>query len=223
MVGRRNLFGQPLSLLRQGKFNQVPMILGHNGYEGNLFAIINLQVPPSVKVSDSEYFAIVNKSFEIWGVGDEVLEWYSQIKQDNGNWIAYSNEVGDFSITCGTVLAAESIVKSSSIPLYVYIFNYIPKNWPFAFLNSTHGVELAFVWNNTALIGDSGFTEQEEVLSNRMMTSWGSFAYTSQPGIADWKVFADANEVAFLWDVNSDGPVDFSRDICSNWISLFTT
>jgi len=221
-VDNVNLVGQPLSLLRQGKFNQVPMIIGHNGYEGNLAAFIYLQARPSVKISDSAYLAIVNKTFEMWGVGDEVLEWYSKIKQDDGNWLAYSNELGDFSFTCGIVLAAEAIAKSS-IPLYVYIFNYVPKNWPFVFLNATHGVELAFVWNNSTLIADSLFTEQEQVLSDRMMTSWGSFAHVSQPGIADWKIFAgDANEVAFLWDVNSDGPVDFSRDICSNWIPLFT-
>jgi carboxylesterase type B len=144
--------GQPLQLFFAGNFNQVPMIVGHNAYEGNILAYINLQTPPSAGLSDSAYNAIVQQSFGSFGIADQVLEWYSDIQIEEGNWIAYARAIGDFTITCGTKLLVQAAATSQNA-IFAYIFQHSLVNWPAPFLNATHGVEREFylkrnTWKN---------------------------------------------------------------------------
>jgi len=207
---------QPEILLRKRDYNQVPLMLGFNSYEGNFFALVALKGFPNVQISDAVYLAQVDAVFGSYGLTSTVLKWYDPIRTQYGNWISYAQITGDFYIDCGTILAANSIASSSSNDVFAYIFNHTPVNWPLSVLNATHTSELGFIFG-PGIIGDTGLTKDEHTLSTRMTQAWGNFAKNSDPGMG-WLAYDSGTEQAYRWDINSkQTSVTFSRQMCNDW------
>jgi len=210
------LRAQPELLFRKRDYNQVPLMLGFNSYEGNFFALVAFQSFPNVQISDAVYLAQVDAVFGQYGLTATVLKWYNSIRTQYGNWISYAQLAGDFYINCGTILAANSISSSSSSDVFAYIFNHPPVNWPLSSLNATHTAELGFIFGPAA-IGDTGLTKDEQTLSTQMMQAWGNFAKNNDPGMG-WLPYDAGTEQAYRWDINSkETSVSFSRQMCNNW------
>jgi hypothetical protein len=68
---------------------------------------------------------------------------------------------------------------------------------------------------------DSGFTDEEAMLSQSIMQFWGNFAWGEQP--ADhWTPFTATNQNAFVLSLDSDqNMINFVNPICKNWKAIF--
>jgi carboxylesterase type B len=106
------LAGQPREMYKQGQFNRdVPLIIGSNAVEGNLFAFIytqsltttkqvsNLNCDSFMLRSLKEFITIMQSLFSP-SMMAQVLEWYSDAISD-GWWQGLSAITGDYFISCG--------------------------------------------------------------------------------------------------------------------------
>ncbi|XP_062033745.1 carboxylesterase 5A [Lepus europaeus] len=179
----------PIELLSQKSFKAVPSIIGVNNHEcGYLLPMKTipnildgsnktlahhvihtiLNIPPQLLyVVSNEYFRDKNSSVEI---RDSLLDL-----------------LGDVFFVVPALITAR-YHRDSGAPVYFYEFQHRPQcfeNTKPAFVKADHSDEIRFVFGGAFLTGDvvmfEGATEEEKLLSRKMMRYWGNFARTGNP------------------------------------------
>jgi len=203
----------PLLLLKQGRYNtDVPAIIGIGKQEGNILAFIFLN--GTMDISDSMYDMYLT---QLYGpLTPMVQKWYADLKEQNGNFAAFSQVYGDYFISCGTYFAAEYL--SSKSKTYGYQFSHPPEKWPLSFLNGTHTVELPFVFDSLILQGLPYLTPQEEILSLQMISMWTALLVNGNPSTSgiDWPEYDLTQQVL---DLNIPlGLSSWDLPFCDHWL-----
>ncbi|KAA0720604.1 Cholinesterase [Triplophysa tibetana] len=94
--------------------------------------------------------------------------------------------VTDYIFLCPSRKSARAGVLSGS-SVWMYVFDHVssdPHVWSgltFCYQHVCHGAELPFLFDS-APVANFTFTQDERLLSNRMLCYWGSFAHAGDPG-----------------------------------------
>ena len=133
-------------LLKTGRFKQVPVILGSNANEGNLFAYVD---SGSIsEMTEDEFTYGLQDNFGPYNLESFVIELYADIldqdKQAHARWEAYSQSTGDFGVSCNTGYLASAFARY--MPVYRYYWRKRPDNQIGTYLGATHTVDLMYIF-----------------------------------------------------------------------------
>jgi len=203
-VGGQNLPDYPLNLVKQGKYNRVPTILGTNKNEEALFVALVMERP----LNASAYEALIQTSYP--KNYQQVLALYPA--EDNyDNRITYGYLLTHQNWACPGAQMILNINKYNPQGSggYIYYFEHIDSfpNWhePICKEAVCHGEELAFVWNTVDFVSKGLFemTPEEKALTKSMQTYWGQFSATGVPstsGQVNWPTFLSNTNTSMVLD-----------------------
>ncbi|KAM9061846.1 pyrethroid hydrolase Ces2e [Sarcophilus harrisii] len=190
----------PEELLAAGKFHQVPSIIGINNHEYGWVIPAIMSVPGFKENMDKESILSSLQS-PLWNIplelGHLMIEEYIKNTEDPGEHRAQFQEMlGDLTFVIPGLKVAK-YQHSPSSPVYFYEFQHrssIFKGVRPDYVKADHGDELQFVFG-TPFLGET--TEEEKLLSHRIMSYWANFAYHGDPNGADllhWPVYDQKEE-----------------------------
>ncbi|MCB1616058.1 MAG: carboxylesterase family protein [Pseudomonadales bacterium] len=222
VIDKKVLTRQFAEAFDSGKFNQVPVINGANGNEGNLLIMFshNYRMEP-LDAADYEkrLLWLAQGSQE---VADALLVHYP-LSDYAEPALALSEAFGDGYLACQSIWASEHL--SQHVPVDSYIFNY--KHADFILpelieLGAFHSAELQFVFNRPMAWFENRFSGDELLLSEQMMGDWTRFAYTGNPNKPDdphWPLFNTRQEQLF-YDLELSTQQGWKDEDCNFWRSL---
>jgi para-nitrobenzyl esterase len=217
---------EPATLWSQGKQHDVPLLVGSNQSEGNLFAAHNRKIK---EMTVQEYQDDIRQYFGAYG--DQVLALFP-VSQASDIKPTMSEVFTLFDFTAPSRFAATEIHTMNS-KAYLYRFSRVR---PGDKLGACHGAELAYVFGTfkdfpdkpltiedlPSLIVHEAAIELEYVseshpdstdyaLSDAMMQYWVNFATSGDPngeGLAEWPAYdPEANLMIDLGDEITAKPV----------------
>lgn len=214
-----DLSAQPYVLFLEGSFNQdVDVLVGNNANEGTIFVY---QSAKTLEVNNTLTNHLLTGGFETLlfpnasDLTSQVWSIYQPIDEDLGNFEALSYFAAEFYITCGTRNLANAVSQynSDNHTVWRYLFSHTPSYWTVSNvsltdLNSTHGVELPFVFHESifGIVLDS----QEFLLSDDIVSYWSNFHVYSDPnsqgdyGSTYWPPYIPDQVNSTLFNLNTN-------------------
>jgi para-nitrobenzyl esterase len=195
--------GDQYKLYEEGKYNDVPVLIGTNSDEGSMFV---RPVPPE------QYVEGIKKRFG--PVSGEILELYP-IDSVTGTYRPLADIFRETAFAWPSWVWAKLQTKTGTSKVFVYYFDeYNPgpiyPNGPAA-AGAAHGSEIAYVFRHLDSNHQSTASDEQRALSATMATYWTNFAKSGDPngeGLPDWPVFRDGdNTVMYLKGAPHQGPV----------------
>lgn len=177
-------------VVRQGRHNHVPVVLGSNTAEAShpVFAA------PTAVATEDAYVAAISDLFSVYGQDliNEVLARYPAANYTTPR-AAYVDAATDYRWTCPNRRMANALSKSQDEPVFRYIFNHPVPTGPAAPLGAYHTEELMWVFHTFSSQVSGAFTPSADdlALSDEMIGYWTRFAATQDPN----------NESAVHWPV----------------------
>ena len=211
---------QPRELFAAGGGARVPLLIGYNRDEWNLFEL------PTRDDADQK-LDLARALDDRWPQHardrlPELLELYRRSRKDKGlphHDVALKRAVlGDLRFRMPSVRIAE-LHAARGLPTYAYLFSYSSPGLNGA-LGACHALELGFVFGNLdAPMQDrfAGSGPAVEALSSEMMRAWTSFAARGVPHAEDasyWPRYDAARRATRVFDTPSkviDAPFDDER------------
>jgi para-nitrobenzyl esterase len=114
---------------------------------------------------------------------------------------------------------AERKAAGDLAPVYVYLFTY-ESDFLGGLFKAGHGLEIAFVFDNTDDVGWVGDRPDKHELAGQMSETWAAFANNGDPnhsGIPKWEPFTADNRATMLFDVPSRVEIDPYREELDAW------
>ncbi|XP_004704943.1 carboxylesterase 5A [Echinops telfairi] len=206
------LLEDPRDLLIQKAFHPIPSIIGVNNQECG-YMIPMKEVPEIFQSSNKTllYHAIrsaLHIPRPFWKVlTDEYLHDKHSVAEIQSSFLDLLGDV--FFVVPGLVTARYH--RDAGAPVYFYEFQHRPhcfRDSRPAFVKADHTDEVRFVFGGAFLEGDVGMfegaTEEEKLLSRRIMKYWAHFARTGNPngeGLPLWPAYSRPEQYLRL-DVN---------------------
>lgn len=189
----------PKDLVKKGKFNRVPMMVGSTKDEGRLFIALAYDLNRGAPLTESEYQALVAGVAGSTSLASVITLDYASKRLGSPN-LAASALMTDAMFACGTQMSARSL--SAHVPTYAYEFqeDQVPPLVadPFMDWGAYHASELPFLFQSRIATTPPSpdpndvASPAQWVLSNRMAQYWGRFASTGNPnggGQQNWPRF----------------------------------
>ncbi|XP_020845081.2 pyrethroid hydrolase Ces2a-like [Phascolarctos cinereus] len=190
----------PEEMLAAGEFNHVPSIIGVNNHEYGWLLPQEHAIPGFQENMDKESVHLALQTPALCMPSELVplvMEEYLGDTEDPGECRAQFQEiVGDFIFVIPSLKLAK-YQDSPSSPVYSYEFQHRPSRVNGVkpdFVKADHGDEASFV-SGESYVGDA--TEEEKLLSYRIMSYWANFARHGDPNGADlfhWPVYDEKEE-----------------------------
>ncbi|XP_041505470.1 acylcarnitine hydrolase-like [Microtus oregoni] len=201
----------PQELLTSADFHPVPSIIGVNNDEFGWGLPMMLGVDQIIKeITRKTLPAILNYTTTTQMMlppecSDLLMEEYMNNTEDAQTLqIQYKEMMADYLFVIPALQVAK--FQRSHAFVYFYEFCHVPsyvKDVRPPHVKVDHGDEMAFVFGSSPLDMKPVFTEEEELLSRRMMKYWTNFARHGNPnseGLPDWPVMDD-NEKYLQLDI----------------------
>ncbi|XP_049837053.1 acetylcholinesterase-like [Schistocerca gregaria] len=193
----------PITVLKEGRFNKVPVLTGVDSGEGVLFIFRDGYL------TDPEVLRTFNEKFEVATAPDIHLP--TEEERINATWLLHDFYFGEGDITLDDAQSlvdlatdqhfaepTDSLVRYvsqlSDQPVFYYLFDYRGANASDAIYGTPHAAEIAFIFhrNDSAIEWEPGTVEGD--LSQRMVNSWSSFIKYGDPNYANdsvvWEPFS---------------------------------
>ena len=204
----------PVSAFLNGKFHNIPIVIGTNTNESQYFT------PPNVTAL--QLVEVVIDQFET-PVAEEALVRYYNPKLTNNFESVYSQMNTDFFFYCPSRRLLHSASRSSPSNKYFnYLFNHVPSFTvcpsPWCELKGRgvyHTAEIPFVFGVYPLIGKS-FTPSELALSKRIQSHWTQFFKTGIPS-SSWPQWTESTEITLVLDLTDSTAVNYRGSDCDFW------
>jgi len=222
---------EPLdAIMRQGEYAAVPLLLGYNTDEANLFTFSTLPEPIDHSTQREYLVNILAPSRDPVDVEslDEMLTLYNQKYPEEDGRYAVGALQSDLIFVCASVLGSRW--HSSLAPTYLYRFDARPSCPPPIAPGAYHSIEIPYVFGNSMLDAFSvgcDYDTTEEHLLNVVQTRWANFARTLTPDGADapptWPAFTNAtNQAIVIRELNMSLEVvtDEKLELCHRWVEL---
>uniref|UniRef100_A0A4X2M4A7 Carboxylic ester hydrolase n=1 Tax=Vombatus ursinus TaxID=29139 RepID=A0A4X2M4A7_VOMUR len=181
----------PEELLAAGEFNHVPSIISVNNHEcGWMIPAVTIQ-----QIVTDKYHGFPPEIMHL------MMKEYLRDTEDPGEFRAqFQDMMGDLMFVIPALKVAK--YQHSDSPVYFYEFQHQPsifKDVKPDFVKADHGDEIHFVFGIFLfLFLDLGeATEEEKLLSHRIMSYWANFARHGDPNGADlihWPVYDQKEE-----------------------------
>jgi para-nitrobenzyl esterase len=194
----------PYTLIQQGAFARMPVIIGTNRDEGTLFERVLTPVTTQADY-DGEAMAAFGAQ------GPAVVSHYpASAFASVGD--AASAVFGDNAFTCDTRRVARALV-AAGVPVWRYHFEHVPDMPLIAGIGVHHAAELAFVFENRFMAAT------EAPFGAQIEGWWTSFAKSSDPG-TDWPAYDGATDRYLAIDVTPHVEQGLTKDLCDFWDTL---
>lgn len=195
--------GDPREIYRQGKYNDVDVMIGSNSNEGAMF--VNVPILPAF------YAASMQKAFG--PLADDALKLYPGT---DGNAAMQSTRdiFRDMAFAWPAYTWATLQTGTGKANVYVYYFGQSQpeRRDGVKITGASHGDEINYVFGHVKRNFNYLYTEKDRQLSRIMMDYWVSFARTGKPvakGMPDWPKFRDGQDTVMYFTnyAASLGPV----------------
>ena len=176
MVDGYVLPGEPWRLISKGKWARVPLLIGSNADECNMWL-------SGVKPQAADFVAQASRRRIAWFTGDD---WPSLTAQfpaaDYGGLLPATSRMMTVLEFNGPVRYAAECVASQGVPSYLYYFSRVQ---PGDSAGADHSAEVPYVFASVGSGGKSGPPLPADVdLSRQMAHYWATFAATGDPNAA---------------------------------------
>jgi len=214
---------QEIDLIRAGKFNRMPIMMGTTHDEGNFNnGILQYFKKDRAPLNEADYRGYLQRTYGgNAGAGgsppayakDTIDKILAQYPAKAGAQMAWDAAHSDM-LACRGQYTAEAL--SAHVPVYMYLFNdrtaqtYFPKMPGFQPL-AYHTADIPYVFTGYHG-GPNGapftLTSAQSQLSDRMVAAWANFARTGNPNASDDKPWPK-------WKMGGDTPAYLLQD--NNW------
>ena len=234
---------EPSNLLANGKFNQVPLLIGSNKNEGSIYAYFNIPDLGDLKnepIIDYDKFKIYLRSLismypniKNSKTSLDVLEYlytnWNDVNNSRANFENLDKAFGDIDFVCPIVNYAKyyGIYQSN---VYMYFFEQVSSAsyWP-SWLGAIHTDEIPFVFGEP-LTGQKNYSPEEILLSKKMIKYWSNFAKYQNPNgnendlntddLELWPKFTNNQEFLVLNATEIKVDQNLRAEYCAFWYSL---
>eukprot|EP00007_Cunea_sp_BSH-02190019_P006016 CAMPEP_0174247152 /NCGR_PEP_ID=MMETSP0417-20130205/42428_1 /TAXON_ID=242541 /ORGANISM="Mayorella sp, Strain BSH-02190019" /LENGTH=544 /DNA_ID=CAMNT_0015327005 /DNA_START=38 /DNA_END=1672 /DNA_ORIENTATION=- len=209
---------QPFRMLESGRWHQVPLVLGWNAQEQNLFGAINLLHKPPL--TPEQYRAALNSTFggaeqDPYALAPIVERIYAEEAAQLGLWQAYSRAVADFCLLAHCPSVIEPALRQSSSPVFMYFFNYLPLAWVFQSMGCTHTAEIPFVFADPNVEG-MVFDRKDRAFADSVSQMWSSFAANGSSPTALWPDYREEGHCYTLGaEATTPGAFPYNSTACN--------
>jgi len=200
VVDGRSLPRQPFDPDAPAQSASVPMIIGTNGTETT--ALLGIVDPSLFSLSEAEMRTKLETYLHLADDSqlDGLIAAYKKARPDATPSDIYFAVTTDRMMRINAITQAERKAAQDAAPAYMYIFD-----WRSPVLGgemgSPHGIELAFVFDNTdKTTGMNGTGADLAPLAEKMSAAWAAFARTGNPnhsGLPHWPAY-DVNSRATM-------------------------
>lgn len=193
----------PLDALKSGNFNKVPVMVGSNKDEGNLFvAFVGGTIVPG---------PVLDKMMRK-GLGkrcDEIIAMYPKPEYKKPVKVLEALVTDGF----GSRAFAAAEALSAQTPTYMYRFDWDEEQWGKS-LGAFHGLEISLVFGNVArpatdtplgMLFNKKAVRTAGPLSEQMMSYWTNFAKTGDPngpGLVQWPLYDTTERKRLVLDAS---------------------
>ncbi|KAL6734314.1 hypothetical protein Aduo_004870 [Ancylostoma duodenale] len=189
--------------LRTGQYlHHVNLMFGINHDEGNFWNIYNLanyfDKAEQPELNRNEFHDCVERAFAVQPelVRSAAKHVYSDpnCTDPNKRTQFYAEQVnqmvGDYFFTCDSIWLADKIPRHQERSGHVYVYYFDQPSsanpWP-KWTGVMHGYEIEYVFGVPIYNETAGYTKREQVLSEKIIQYWSSFATTGVPRLKDSK------------------------------------
>jgi para-nitrobenzyl esterase len=205
------LTDSPLNVMRAGRHNNVPIIIGTNKNEGTIF-ITNIPLG-----SEAAYRNAVRRFFPPT-ISAQVLARYPASDYDSPR-DALDAIISDVAFICPARLTS-GVLAANRSRVYVYHFTHTMNSLFLRSFGAFHGLELMFIFDTFGIFRT---TANEEALSDSIQTYWTNFAKNGDPnggGLAAWPVYTSEGDKHLNLDVSINTGTALRKEYCDFWAQL---
>lgn len=184
--------GDQYKLYEQGRFNDVPVLVGYNSDEGLMF-VRGDDPKPFIEGLNARYGKFAKPLIEAYGISDQVLNRNAR------------NLVRDAAFGWHTWSWARLQAARGDAPAYLYYFDQnpsFPEGSPRHDHGSTHAQEIAYVFQRVDPNRPDAL-QSDSVISDAMATYWTNFAKYGHPngqGLPEWPPYQHGAESVMIFD-----------------------
>ncbi len=182
VVDGRSLPRNPFDPDAPAQSANVPMLIGTNGTESSL--LLGLSDPALFSLSEADMRSRLKTYLHLDDDVklDSIIATYQKDRPGASPSEIYFAITTDRMMRMNAITQAERKAAQGAAPAYMYIFA-----WRTPVLGgklmSPHGIELAFVFDNTdKTVGLNGSAPDVPVLADKVSAAWAAFAHTGNPG-----------------------------------------
>ncbi|KAM8947588.1 fatty acyl-CoA hydrolase precursor, medium chain-like isoform 2-T2 [Pelodytes ibericus] len=186
-------------ILAQKEGNNVPLIVGMNNHECGWAIPVSLNLTGLQEGMDKEAVRRTLRTLPFFDFSQDLISLILKEKFNTNDHLELRDRLidmcGDFGFVFPAIKTAR-YHRDAGFPTYVYEFQHRPsvfKDTKPEFVKSDHGDEVLSVFGTPFLNGDVVFkpdaTEEDKVLSKKVMKYWANFARNGDPngpGLTKW-------------------------------------
>jgi para-nitrobenzyl esterase len=207
-----------MNIIRKGKQNQVPLIVGTTADEFTSSAA--LMLPHKVK-TEEQYAEAVTKYFApISSVvpATAILNAYPSTAYPSRNE-AILSMVGDYVYICPARMLTRSLAATHQTPVRRFLYGHTFNSWGWRNYRAAHGFELVYLFGPLPWQLWISLDQSEKQLQSQMIRAWVNFAANGSPDGFDlsWPIY-DANLDNYLvLDTPPRLGSEFRKSQCDFW------
>lgn len=213
---------EPVDAIQNNKVLNIPIMVGSLTEEARIFVYLAWGKPLTV----AEFIAVMFATYP--NHLNQLLKMYPPVGLTDTRDLL--TRVGtDFIFTCVARNMSRNLMMHKS-DVFRYVFNHTFSfqgwgNFSFCEGHVCHGEEIAYVFHSANQPGFN-FDQEEEVLSNQMISYWTNFAYTSDPNKGPnsvdviWPAYDGASESMIIQTPKFEPRKDFLKNYCDFWDSI---
>lgn len=194
----------PVKVAREAKSHPVPLIIGTNKNEANLFRLMRSPLMPiTPKAITSMFDQIAAEQPDLQLPTEQQLDTAYSRKRGSAKGLSIASDVG---FRMPSVWFAEG--HSTVAPVYLYRFDFATPFLKLLLVGAAHAMELGYVWGNLGIANDPslrlGGAKSAKAVSKRMRTRWVNFATHAKPigpaGEPEWVPYQLTDRPCLLID-----------------------
>ncbi len=201
----------PETAIAAGNYVKVPLIIGSNINEGDIFVyLFGSPAPTPTDVRGS-----LGVLFDV-SVVDKIAAQYAV---DTDAPTAFSHIITD-TLACDARRIAR-VMSAGGVPAFLYQFTYPYKVAALPGVTGSHSFELPFVFRNGYL--GVALSDPELALADQVDGYWFRFAATGDPNGAPalaWPAYSQTNDTNIVLDATLSTNVGLKKDACDFWDAL---
>ncbi|MEI7914885.1 MAG: carboxylesterase/lipase family protein [Mycobacteriaceae bacterium] len=215
------LLDYPVQQARNGRTHPVPLIIGTNRNEANLFRLMRSPLMPiTPRAITSMFNQIAGEQPDLQLPTEEQLGSAYGVKRTTTRGVSIASDVG---FRMPSVWFAEG--HNNVAPVYLYRFDYAAPLMKVLLVGAAHATELPYVWGTLGAPQDMtlkfGGAKTAKAVSKRIRTRWINFASTAKPaglpGEPEWTPYQETDRACLIIDHRDRVVADIDADIRKAW------
>ncbi|MFZ1206380.1 MAG: carboxylesterase/lipase family protein [Candidatus Acidiferrales bacterium] len=215
VVDGRSLPRNPFDPDAPAQSANVPMLIGTNGTETTL--LLGLGDPALFSLNDADMRTRLKTYLHLEDDAklDSLIATYKKDRPGATPSDIYFAVTTDRMMRMNAITQAERKAAQGAAPAYMYIFDWRTPVLG-GKLRSPHGIELAFVFDNTdKTVGLNGSAPDVAVLADKVSAAWTAFAHSGNPNVSSlphWPAYDTTSRATMVFNDDCKEENDPGRD-----------